>query len=324
METQLQILVCTYGLQGLERLARTQRPAIQGVSYLVSCQLPQASPPESKNTPGKIQATTTESKTSITSRLLSDLPANKESNRKTILSEASPTLQSFLQRPDVEYHFLHNQGLSKNRNHALRLASAPLALLSDDDLDYTEESLLQIIQAFHNHPKADVITFKCRIGNSESPKDGEKTYPEQGFNHRKPPKGYYVSSWEIAFRTEKVKGLFTFNEHFGIGAEHFPSGEEELFLKDLLNAGLHCIFLPLYIAVHPTLSTGTRNLADPRFLQTKGAVFCHIHPKTWWLRLLKESISQAHKKNVQPGTFLSNTFKGAFKARRLKVFPKED
>lgn len=274
---QLQIQVCTYGLQGLERLARTQRPQVEGVAYLVSCQLPQ---------------------------------------NEAKLEQASPELQAFLQRPDVCLHIIHSRGLSKNRNNALRLATAPLSLISDDDLNYTAEALQSIIQTFAQKPQADVISFQCKMEGA--PKD----YPSIPFHHQHPPKGFYISSCEIAFRTQKVQNTCRFNENFGIGSDYFPCGEEDILLKDMLKAGLNCYFEPVYICSHPCLSTGASRYADPAFLQTKGAVFSYIHPHSWLLRLIKGALDEARKKRVSPWKFLSNTLKGVCIARRQKVFKK--
>lgn len=276
---QLQVLVCTYGLQGLERLARTQRPQVEGVAYLVSCQMPQ---------------------------------------NEAKLEQASPELQAFLQRPDVGLHIIHSRGLSKNRNNALRLATAPLSLFSDDDIDYTAKALQAIIQSFEQHPKADVISFQCSMQGAEN----QKHYPSGEFHHQHPPKGFYISSCEIAFRTQKVQNTCRFNENFGIGAAYFPSGEEDILLKDMLKAGLQCLFVPIYICSHPGLSTGASRYADPVFLQTKGAVFSYIHPHSWLPRLIKGAIDEARKKRVSPWTFLSNTLKGVCMAKRQKVFKK--
>ncbi len=276
---ELELLVCTYGLQGLERLARTQRPRLNGVTYLVSCQLPAQD----------------------------QLPAD-------ILAVASPELQAFLQRPDVSLHIIHSRGLSKNRNNALRLATAPLALISDDDVDYTAEGLQAVIRAFRNHPQADVISFQFRC---EGP---GKAYPTRPFNHRCPAKGFYITSIEMAFRRERVQGRLRFNEHFGLGSEHFPMGEEAVLLHDMLKAGLECIYQPYVICSHPGQSTGPRELAQASHLQAKGAVLSYLHPHTYALRLFKEALMNGIKKRVLARFFLANTLKGASLARRLSVF----
>ncbi|MBQ7946115.1 MAG: glycosyltransferase family 2 protein [Bacteroidales bacterium] len=309
---QLQLQVCTLGLQGLERLARTQRPQVDGVEYLVSCQLPiEKSAQASANE--DTQASANEDAQASANEAAAQAIAT---NQAEVLQMASDELKSFLQREDVKLHIIHSRGVSKNRNNALSLATAPLSLLSDDDVDYTAEGLQAIIQAFEQAPQADVISFQFWQGE----KQNQKFYPDKAFHHQHPPKGFYISVIEIAFRTKKVQAHCRFNENFGIGAEHFPSGEEDILLKDMLKAGLNCVYEPICICSHPSLSTGTRRFADPAFLQCKGAIFSYIHPNTWLLRLVKGAITEGRKKRVSPWIFLSNTLKGVCLAKRLKVF----
>lgn len=311
---QLQLQVCTLGLQGLERLARTQRPRVDGVEYLVSCQLPiekstQASANEAN------QASANEDAQASANEVAVQAIAT---NQAEVLQMASEELKAFLQRKDVKLHIIHSRGVSKNRNNALSLATAPLSLLSDDDVDYTAEGLQAIIQAFEQAPQADVISFQFWQGEKQN--QNQKFYPDKAFHHQHPPKGFYISVIEIAFRTKKVQAHCRFNENFGIGAAHFPSGEEDILLKDMLKAGLNCVYEPICICSHPSLSTGTRRFADPIFLQCKGAIFSYIHPNTWLLRLVKGAITEGRKKRVSPWIFLSNTLKGVCFAKRLKVF----
>lgn len=313
---QLQLQVCTLGLQGLERLARTQRPQVDGVEYLVSCQLPIEK---------SAQASANEAAQASANEVAAQAIAT---NQAEVLQMASEELKAFLQRKDVKLHIIHSRGVSKNRNNALSLATAPLSLLSDDDVDYTAEGLQAIIQAFEQAPQADVISFQFWQGEkpnqgeqqNQGEKQNQKFYPDKAFHHQHPPKGFYISLIEIAFRTKKVQAHCRFNENFGIGAEHFPSGEEDILLKDMLKAGLNCVYEPICICSHPSLSTGTRRFADPAFLQCKGAIFSYIHPNTWLLRLVKGAITEGRKKRVSPWIFLSNTLKGVCLAKRLKVF----
>lgn len=234
----MQVLICTFGAEGIERIAKAQHPIVEGVEYLISWQLPD----------GDIE-----------------VPAA-------------------LSRPDFVIIKNHTRGLSSNRNIALQAASAPICLISDDDVYYTEEGLKTVINGFSNNPQADIITFQFSCDKDI------KFYPEKSFSLTRPPKGYYASSIEIAFRRRKVidNGV-CFNENFGIGGK-FMAGEENIFLHDLLRAGLTGIFIPSVIAHHPSLSTSSRHDCNPEYIRTKGAVFTHIHPLTWPLRMLAHAV----------------------------------
>ncbi len=177
-EPILQVLICTFGKEGIERVAAANHPHAEGVEYLVSWQRGGAY----------------------------DIPMA-------------------LLRDDFKIVTSDTKGLSKNRNIAFSKASAPLLLVSDDDVVYTKERLQSVINAFRTHPEADILTFRYESSSHS------KFYPAMECDLSCPDKGYFVTSFEIALRKDSVKGKIWFNENFGIGAT-FPCGEEDVFIKD--------------------------------------------------------------------------------------------
>lgn len=242
--TTLQVLICTFGEEGIKRIVSANHPQVEGVEYLVSWQLPD----------GDV-----------------DIP------------------EKLSTRSDFKIIKSSTRGLSRNRNIALREASAPLCLIADDDVLYTSDQIKMVMDSFTSNPTADLITFQYES------KGDMKHYPSTSFLLSNPPKGYYVTSFEIAFRREKIiEAGIRFNERFGIGAE-FMAGEEEIFIHEALNKGLTGIFIPEVIATHDHPTTGIRHANNPDFIRTKGAVFTHTHPKTWPLRMI------AHALRERPG-----------------------
>lgn len=217
-------------------------------------------------------------------------------------------------RRDFKVFKNNTRGLSKNRNIALSLATAPYCLISDDDLDYSEDGLLQIIRKFEDNPQLDIATFKYS-GNDC------KFYPDYSFDLRKPPKGYFISSVEIAFRRNKIiESQIKFNENFGIGAK-FPAGEENLFIYDLLKKRLKGYFFPLTIANHEGPTTGIRLADNPALIITKGAVFAHTHRWSWPLRMLVHAYRQEkYNDNFSTFQYCHIWMKGVFKAIKTNVF----
>ena len=270
----LQVMICTYGKEGLKRVAASAHPKVEGVEYLVCIQ----QDPEEE-----------------------DYTAPKE-----------------LDRDDFRLYVTLSKGLSVNRNVALSQATAPLLLISDDDVDYTEAGLMEVINAFNRHKDMDIITFRY-VSISH-----EKFYPSRICDLAHPEKGYFVTSFEIGFRRKAVQGKIWFNENFGIGAT-FPSGEEEIFLRDCLDAGLKGIYLPITIARHDGTTTSDRNLMLASRPQTKGAVFLRLHPRQWPLRMILHTIREIPlwRKGLVPSprSYCINWIKGVLKARRMKVFP---
>lgn len=191
-----------------------------------------------------------------------------------------------LRRPDFRIFPTLSRGLSRNRNLALGHASAPLCLLADDDLAYTAPGLLGVIDIFRRNPDTDIAAFRFEGG------DG-KRYPSFSFDLRNPPRGYYISSVELAFRLAPVRhAAIPFDERFGIGAP-FPSGEEDVWIGSLLRSGLRGRFFPHTVARHEGDTTGVRNGGDPLFIATKGAVFRLLFPRTWPLRMATHTLRAA-------------------------------
>lgn len=257
-EVNLQVLICTFGEEGIRRVAACHHPSVDGVSYIVSWQCP----------------------------------------------GIKPLIPDELKRDDFKIVTSETLGLSKNRNIAIDAATAPIALISDDDVRYTRERLAAVIDAFDNHPDDDILTFRYESAEEK------KYYPEHECPLFRRPKGYYPSSIEIAFRRASVQGRFRFNENFGLGAK-YPSGEEDIFLMDLRKGALKGTFVPLTIAEHPGASTGTRKRGIPDFVRTKGAVMRRIKPYTWWLRMLTHALRPAERGSLSIPSYIRLWLRGA-------------
>lgn len=192
-----------------------------------------------------------------------------------------------LQRSDIQVIKTATRGSSINRNIALDAATAPLVLMSDDDLIYTAEGLLGVIDAFARHPEADVLTFRYE---SEL---ARKEYVDFEFDWRRPTRRVlaYVSCIEIAARLDSLRSSgVRFDLRFGIAGTHFICGEEDMLMVSVLKARLRALFIPHTICSHPSSSTSERLVADPRYIETKGGVFRCKCPLSWPLRMLTHAL----------------------------------
>lgn len=177
-----------------------------------------------------------------------------------------PAIPPLLRRSDIKVIFQNSKGLSHNRNAALAAATGEILLISDDDLNYFVEGLQAIRQLFNDRPDLDFATFK-HIGGDR------KKFPEQAFSFdSKPPKGYYLTSFELALRRSSLPAELSFSPNFGLGAPEFLANEEEIFLIDMLRSGLHGVFEPVVIVEHPRVTTGVRR-ATAGVLRAQGATF---------------------------------------------------
>lgn len=181
--------------------------------------------------------------------------------------------------PDIDAEGLRmisvrEQGLSRSRNRALEHARGELLAFCDDDVEYLPSALATLRRGFAAHPRAAIVTFQFLARETGRP---FKRYAPAPFEHG-PLSVAAVSTIEIAFRRERAAHL-RFDERFGLGAG-LASGEENIWLRDALRAGLRAGYFPEPLCDHPGLPTGHRawTAADAR---AKGALLRRMYPRAW-------------------------------------------
>lgn len=192
---------------------------------------------------------------------------------------APPALE---RRPDVLISRFDGVGLSRNRNNAIELSTADIMLMADDDLTYTSGRLRGVIEAFERRPGMMIALFRY---------EGEdaKTYPAAEQDIVRMPKGYFVSSIEIAVRRQSDAGRLRFDANFGLGSGRWPLGEDSVFILTAQKLGITPRFIPLTICRHRGLSTGMRKAASKAALRGQGACMILEYPLTAPLRILLKS-----------------------------------
>lgn len=220
-----------------------------------------------------------------------------------------------LLRDDIKIIISATRGLSRNRNIAINAASAPICLLGDDDIDYTEDGLRNITEAFDSIPELDVATF-MHSGISAKSKHYPKEITDLSSLHR----GYWPTSFEIAFRLESVKSRFRFNENMGIGTHPLICGEEDVLFADFRDAGLKMRFFPRIICSHDHPSTASRLKNSKESLMAKGAVFLRVYGLMAYPHIIWAAIREFISERFNPITFLTHTSAGIHYAHRNKIF----
>ena len=216
-----------------------------------------------------------------------------------IPDQQQPPLPSQLVRKDLRVFFSDSIGLSRNRNILLDEASAQFCLIADDDLSYTSDSLLEAMRILEENPEISIIAFKYQTQLGEQ----EKVYPNHSFDLAHPTKGYYVTSFEIAFRREDIKKTgIRFNENFGVGSSLYGCGEEDLWLHNLLKKGLSGRFFPILLTTHKGATTGLREAAKPEVLRAQGVVIAILYPLSSFPRIILKAYRTAKSTGI---SFLS-------------------
>ena len=205
--------------------------------------------------------------------------------------------QQLLMRSDVKLLTMHQRGLSRSRNHCIDHASADVCLVCDDDCRYTAAELRKVVEAFECDPELDMATFQMTVAG----KQPGIAYPQKA-TVLKPrlPKGYYLTSMELAFRLSafKAHGL-RFNAELGLGSPMLWCGEEELLLHQAITAGMKCEFFPSVIVDTATPTTGWARATLPQVIMGRGAFLGIVHPHTRHLRALKIALT-LHRQHGVP------------------------
>lgn len=168
-------------------------------------------------------------------------------------------------RDDISVKFFDDAGLSRNRNHALDAATAPYVIIADDDLEWNADGIRAVIDTFEANPTVDIITYRTDMPET-------RVYPPDGHNLSVPYRFYYAISFEIALRLSSVKGAgLRFPVLAGIGAPYLGCGEELLFMRRALDAGLNGRFIDRTVVSHPDMTTAVHSACRPEVIRGLGA-----------------------------------------------------
>ena len=154
--------------------------------------------------------------------------------------------------PQAKQLSLETTGVAKSRNAAIANASGEYLVFADDDIVFSERGLQEAITYLDQNQ--DVSLVLCRA--SDTVGKLRKNYPQEIkvlglFNSAK------AATYEMIVRVADVKRLgVRFDERFGAGVENYL-GDEYIFIVDLIRAGGRARFLPVTIASHPEVSSGS-------------------------------------------------------------------
>ena len=143
------------------------------------------------------------------------------------------------------------KGVAKSRNQAILNTKTDLLIFGDDDVVFHPAELNQAIKKFEHDPDLALLLLAAKDETGQP----RKQYPASDrkltlFNSAR------AATYEMMIRVSQVKQLeVKFDERFGAGAELYL-GDEYIFISDLIKAGAKCEFSPIFVATHPSDSSG--------------------------------------------------------------------
>jgi len=168
----------------------------------------------------------------------------------------SPTVDQLLQSPKgerVTTKAFPGKGVAKLRNQVLSLSTGDYVIFADDDIVFHPEGIAKAIDFMESSPDVALVLGQA-IDDSGSLRKNYPSSPERlsKLNSAR------AATYEMIVRRDLVNTAgITFDENFGAGVKKTYLGDEYIFICDLISAGLRCEYLPVVLATHPTVSSGS-------------------------------------------------------------------
>lgn len=173
------------------------------------------------------------------------------------------------------------KGVGINRNIAFHYATDEILLLSDDDMQYSDSYVEDILHEFDEHPNADVFIFNILSTNTIRKQKQNCKTRKITFMSRLP-----YGAPRIAIRKDVwQKSNIWFSSLFGGGAK-YTNGEDSIFLKDILKKKLKVYVSNKCIGKINMDNSSWFKGANEEFFFNKGAFCAAVYPNTIYLRML--------------------------------------
>ncbi len=173
----------------------------------------------------------------------------------------------------------NTRGLSQSRNVGLDNLKSDFLLIADDDVYYERNFEATIRESIEKFNDAAGFTYQIR------------TPDEKLFKKYKP--SYFVHNRKSILKVSSISLLLNFarlNEtglrfdmNFGLGNK-YPTGEENIFLNDLIGKGEILYYIPKVIVYHPKESSGSN--INEELIFSKGALFHRMYGQYGFLAIL--------------------------------------
>lgn len=195
---------------------------------------------------------------------------------ETFNSEDASTFINELSKDlNITYYQMKEFGLSRSRNKAIELSKADLIWIMDDDTKLIDTSRKEITEYFSSndidfisvmHYMGERLIYKAKNNKSINLVNAAK-----------------VSSINMVLNRSCINSNVRFDTRFGLGTE-LPSGEEYIFMTDLIKKGLKGRFTNIKGSLHlPEFSSGNDFYSIRKLVMAKLYMFQRVFPKTYWL-----------------------------------------
>lgn len=173
----------------------------------------------------------------------------------------------------IQCFSMKERGVGLSRNTALLHADADVCLFSDEDIVLADGYAKQIEDAYRQIPDADMILVNVKVNPKRKTYWNEDVHRVNYRNYGRYP-AYAITGKPESLRRANVY----YSVLFGGGAK-YSNGEDSLFLRDCLKAGLkiytHTICIGEEIERPSTWFSGYHE----KFFRDRGVLYHHLYGK---------------------------------------------
>ena len=184
---------------------------------------------------------------------------------------------------EIKAYSFKERGVGLSRNNALLRADKEISLFSDDDIIYVDDYEKRIVDEFKKHKEADVLLFNVEVCEER------RTYFNTDFHRVRWYNCGRYPAYAIAIRTDKMHSSnLTFSLLFGGGAK-YSNGEDSLFLRDCLKAGLKMYATDVVIGREEAGESTWFFGYNKKFFYDRGVLYHYLYgamAKVWGFRFL--------------------------------------
>lgn len=176
-------------------------------------------------------------------------------------------------RGEVKCFSMPERGVGLSRNTALLHASGDVVLFSDEDIILAENYEAQIAKAYGDLPDADMILFNVKVAPARRTYWNRENRRITYRNYGRYP-AYSISA--------KLSSLRRANAHYSLlfgGGAKYSNGEDSLFLRDCLKAGLRIYAHTACIGEEQERESTWFSGYHEKFFRDRGVLYHHLYGK---------------------------------------------
>lgn len=178
-----------------------------------------------------------------------------------------------VQGGSVKCFSMPERGVGLSRNTALLHASGDMVLFSDEDIVLAPDYKEQILDAYASLPDADLILFNVKVAPSRRTYWNREICRVTYRNYGRYP-AYSISAKLDALRRANVQ----YSLLFGGGAK-YSNGEDSLFLRDCLRAGLRVYAHTACIGREQERESTWFSGYHEKFFRDRGVLYHYLYGK---------------------------------------------